>query len=62
MQTLIHYPVPVHRQKPTSTLARDPQGLPQAERFSTTCLSIPCHPQMSDSDVNLVIESINAFA
>jgi len=62
IETLVHYPVPAHRQKPTSALARDPQGLPQAEHFSATCLSIPCHPQMSDSDVNLVIESVNAFS
>lgn len=62
IETLVHYPVPAHRQKPTLALARDPQGLPQAERFAATCLSIPCHPQMSDSDVRLVIESVNAFS
>jgi dTDP-4-amino-4,6-dideoxygalactose transaminase len=62
IETFIHYPVPAHHQKPTSTLARDPKGLPRAEHFSATCLSIPCHPQMSDSDVGSVIESVNAFS
>jgi dTDP-4-amino-4,6-dideoxygalactose transaminase len=61
IQTLIHYPVPVHCQKPTQDLARDPAGLAATERHASTCLSIPCHPQMSDSDVAKVIDALNAF-
>lgn len=61
VQTLIHYPVPVHRQAPCLTLARDPRGLPNAEAHAAECLSIPCHPQMSDADVETVIEAVNAF-
>lgn len=61
VQTLIHYPVPVHRQAPCLALARDPRGLPNAEAHAAECLSIPCHPQMSDADVETVIEAVNAF-
>jgi dTDP-4-amino-4,6-dideoxygalactose transaminase len=35
--------------------------LPAADRHTATCLSIPCHPQMSEYDVKSVVEAINAF-
>jgi dTDP-4-amino-4,6-dideoxygalactose transaminase len=59
--SLIHYPVPIHHQKPCAGIGRDPQGLRRAEEHAAECLSIPCHPQMSDSDVRAVIEAVNAF-
>lgn len=62
VETLIHYPVPVHRQRPTMDIRRDPKGLTAAELHGDTCLSIPCHPQMSEADVEKVIQEINAFA
>jgi dTDP-4-amino-4,6-dideoxygalactose transaminase len=61
VQTLIHYPVPVHRQTPCSTLRRDPLGLPHAEAHAASCLSIPCHPQMSDVDIARVIDAVNGW-
>jgi dTDP-4-amino-4,6-dideoxygalactose transaminase len=61
VETLVHYPVPIHRQKPCVDIARDPRGLPAAEVHAARCLSVPCHPQMSDADVSLVIDALNAF-
>jgi dTDP-4-amino-4,6-dideoxygalactose transaminase len=61
VQTLVHYPVPVHHQQPCRELRRDPQGLHEAERHGRTCLSLPCHPQMSPDQVEHVIEAANAF-
>jgi dTDP-4-amino-4,6-dideoxygalactose transaminase len=61
VQTLLHYPVPMHRQPPCVELPRDPRGLSMSERHAETCLSLPCHPQMSDGDVNRVIDAVNAF-
>jgi dTDP-4-amino-4,6-dideoxygalactose transaminase len=61
VETLAHYPVPVHFQPPCTEMRRDPLGLNVAERHAAQCLSIPCHPQMSDADVALVISAINAF-
>ncbi len=62
IEALIHYPVCVHAQTPTRDIARDPEGLRAAERHADTCLSIPCHPQMSDEDVREVTRALNAFA
>ena len=61
IQTLIHYPVPVHLQDPCRHLARDPQGLAASEQHAATCLSLPCHPQMSDDDAAVVIAAVNGF-
>ncbi|MBB3212978.1 dTDP-4-amino-4,6-dideoxygalactose transaminase [Herbaspirillum sp. Sphag1AN] len=61
IQALIHYPIPVHQQSPCSELARDPEGLRHTERHANTCLSLPCHPQMSVDDVEAVIAAVNSF-
>lgn len=62
VQTLLHYPIPVHRQQPCEAVTRAPGGLKSAERHADTCLSIPCHPQMTDADVRHVIEVMNAYS
>lgn len=58
---LSHYPVPIHRQPPCQATKMDPLGLPNAEQHASHCLSIPCHPQMTYSQIEKVIEAINAF-
>ena len=61
VQTLIHYPIPVHRQPPCLDMRRDPQGLDHSEYHAARCLSLPCHPQMSNVDTAAVIAAVNAF-
>lgn len=61
IQSLIHYPIPVHRQEPFRQIKRDPRGLAVSEQHAASCLSIPCHPQLSDNDVQSVIDAVNAF-
>jgi dTDP-4-amino-4,6-dideoxygalactose transaminase len=61
VQSLIHYPIPIHKQEPCRNIARDPHGLSKSERHAATCLSLPCHPQMTDSDVDKVISAANLF-
>ena len=61
VQSLIHYPVPVHRQPPCSELRIDPQGLAASEEHAATCLSLPCHPQLSNDEVQQVIDTVNRF-
>ncbi len=60
IETLIHYPVPMHQQP----FARDYKislSLSQAEEHARCCLSIPCHPQLTPDAVESVIETINSF-
>lgn len=61
VQALIHYPVPIHHQASCPDILRDPQGLAHSEAHAKTCLSLPCHPQMSDADVASVIAAVNGF-
>lgn len=61
VQALIHYPVPVHHQPPAAAWRADPVGLRNAEGHAATCLSLPCHPQMSGDDVERVIAAVNSF-
>jgi dTDP-4-amino-4,6-dideoxygalactose transaminase len=61
IQSLIHYPIPVHMQPPCRDLRRDPTGLRIAEEHAGTCLSLPCHPGLTDQMVQRVIEAVNRF-
>jgi len=61
IESLIHYPIPNHLQPPCIGLRRDPMGLKAAERHAATCLSIPCHPQLTDTEVASVIRVLNEF-
>jgi dTDP-4-amino-4,6-dideoxygalactose transaminase len=61
IETLIHYPIPAHREGCCDSITRDPDGLPHAERHAQQCLSIPCHPQLRDEDVDRTIAALNAF-
>ena len=62
IQALIHYPVPVHHQTPCQDLRRDPLGLLHTERHARECLSLPCHPQLSEADLDRVIAAVNSFS
>ena len=61
VSSLIHYPIPIHHQQPCSAVKIAPHGLTHAEQHSATCISIPCHPQMSDRDVSKIVAVINEF-
>lgn len=61
VETLIHYPIPAHRQEPCQSLPRDPLGLAHAERHAEECLSLPCHPGLREEDEERVIQAVNSF-
>ncbi|MBI4623938.1 MAG: DegT/DnrJ/EryC1/StrS family aminotransferase [Verrucomicrobia bacterium] len=55
------YPVPLHLQKCYAKLGRGPGAFPVAEKAAETCLSLPMFPELTDEQVDHVIESINSF-
>jgi dTDP-4-amino-4,6-dideoxygalactose transaminase len=61
VQALMHYPIPVHQQASVPGILRDPLGLGHAERHARECLSLPCHPQLSDDEVGRVVDAVNSF-
>lgn len=60
--TLRHYPVPAHLQEPAADCRRDPRGLAAAEAHAESCVSLPCHPGLSDGEIARVIEAANEWA
>jgi dTDP-4-amino-4,6-dideoxygalactose transaminase len=56
---LIHYPIPLHRQKAFSEFNPDP--CPNADWLCSHALSLPIHPHLSDTDVDSVIEAVRDF-
>ena len=61
IETLIHYPVPVHRQRCCKNARCDSRGLSAAASHAEQCLSLPCHPQLHDDDVAKITATTNQF-
>jgi len=61
IESLIHYPIPAHKQEPCRSMPYDPLGLKYAERHAEECLSLPCHPGLTDEEAEKVIQAINSF-
>jgi dTDP-4-amino-4,6-dideoxygalactose transaminase len=61
VDALIHYPVPIHHQEPCRTVLRDPAGLAVAEAHADTCLSLPCHPAITEAQIAQVVQAVNGF-
>jgi dTDP-4-amino-4,6-dideoxygalactose transaminase len=57
--TLIHYPIPPHRQR--AYAAWNSRSYPVTERIHAEVLSLPISPVMPDSDVDAVIDACNAW-
>ncbi len=57
--TLIHYPIPPHKQKAFVKLKFKP--LPLTERLHKEVLSLPMDPTLLKKDIDLVIDAINFF-
>ena len=60
IQTLIHYPIPPHKQQAYRQYAD--MKLPLTEQIHQQVLSIPLDPTMSDEAVKQVIAAMNEFA
>ena len=59
IQTLIHYPIPPHRQQCYAEW--NGLQLPITEKIHETELSLPISPVLSMEDVEQVIQAINTF-
>ena len=58
VQTLSHYPIPIHHQPAYSEYAH--MKFPIAEDFSNRCLSLPLHTKMTLEDVDYVCDKLGA--
>lgn len=62
IETLIHYPVPLHRQQAFAVGAGFSRpDCPVAERAAGQLLSLPLHPRLADADVDRVAATVDLF-
>lgn len=59
IQTLIHYPVPPHKQK--AYRHWNERSFPVTEQIHREALSLPVSPVMTEEEVKLVVEAVNNF-
>lgn len=60
VQTLIHYPIPPHKQQ--AYAAYGSLSLPTTEAIHREVLSLPISPVMSDAEITAVVRAVNAFS
>jgi dTDP-3-amino-3,4,6-trideoxy-alpha-D-glucose transaminase len=59
IQTLVHYPLPVHRQPSLPDL--HVASCPHAEDWCAQTLSLPLHPLLSEGDAGRILGSLDRF-
>jgi dTDP-4-amino-4,6-dideoxygalactose transaminase len=62
ISTLIHYPIPPHRQRAYDTLDSRGRTFPIADKMSRQVLSIPLYPQLRDDEIEHIIAVMNRLA
>jgi dTDP-4-amino-4,6-dideoxygalactose transaminase len=58
--TGLHYPVPVHLQPAYAGLGHEPGSFPNAERSAATLLSLPMFPELTESQIDRVCDTLRA--
>jgi dTDP-4-amino-4,6-dideoxygalactose transaminase len=61
VQTGIHYPIPIHLQPAYSFLNHKTGDFPEAERQANCVLSLPMFPELTESQIMHVAETIRSF-
>ena len=59
IDTVIHYPIPFHKQKAYKEFSN--LNLPTSEKYSNEVLSLPISPVHINSEIDYVIEKLNSF-
>lgn len=59
IETMIHYPIPVHKQKAFKNWNH--LSFPITEKIHKECLSLPMSPVLTDDEVGFVIEKMNTW-
>jgi len=59
--TLIHYPIPIHHQRAYQELGYLKGDLPQTEKSCREVLSLPFFAEITDSEMEAVVETIQSF-
>ncbi|HSB05279.1 MAG TPA: DegT/DnrJ/EryC1/StrS family aminotransferase [Thermodesulfobacteriota bacterium] len=61
IDTLVHYPIPLHRQKVYKELGYRKGDLPLTEQYSRKILSLPFFPGIKESEMDEVVHGVQSF-
>jgi len=61
VQTIIHYPVPVHLQEAYRDLNIPLGALPEAEKAAREIVSLPFYPEMREDEIELLAATLREF-
>ncbi|MFH1507289.1 MAG: DegT/DnrJ/EryC1/StrS family aminotransferase [Candidatus Omnitrophota bacterium] len=59
--TLIHYPIPMYRQKFYLDLTRKRDYFPVADQLAEEIVSLPLYPYLRDEEVDYIIKIVNSY-
>jgi len=62
VETSIHYPLPIHRQKAYKEHPQFNKKIAKADVFSKQFISLPIFPKMKESEVEKVVDTISKLA
>ncbi|HXW56417.1 MAG TPA: DegT/DnrJ/EryC1/StrS family aminotransferase [Candidatus Cybelea sp.] len=62
VDTGIHYPIPLHLQKAYAGYGYRPGDFPVTEKVAEEILSLPMYPQLTQTQLNRVVEQMSRFA
>jgi len=61
IQAKVHYPLPLHLQKPGREMGYHPGDLPVAERQASSIVTLPAHEYLTDEQVDYCCSRIDKF-
>lgn len=61
IETKIHYPVPIHLQKPCREMGYKPGDFPVSEQQAEAIVSLPVHQHLTEDQIHYVIGTIKKF-
>jgi dTDP-4-amino-4,6-dideoxygalactose transaminase len=61
VDTVIHYPIPIHQQRAAAELGYKAGDFPVTERQSLSILSLPIHPYLKPGDIEYISGLIDRF-
>jgi dTDP-4-amino-4,6-dideoxygalactose transaminase len=61
IEAKIHYPIPVHLQKPSKELGYKKGSFPKTEADANCIISLPLHQYLEDEEIEYVIDEVQKF-
>ncbi|MBK8504896.1 MAG: DegT/DnrJ/EryC1/StrS family aminotransferase [Saprospiraceae bacterium] len=61
IDTALHYPISCHLQKAYQNLGHQRGDFPHSEFLAEHCVSLPMFPELTDQEVNRIIDSTNEY-